>query len=202
MDLFSDSYRYLGNLLPRDGTVTYHGAVMAQQSADHYFGSLFRDIACEHDQVVMFGKRIVTARKVAWYADTPLNYTYSRITRTALPWTAPLQSIRAIVQRHTGEAFNACLLNLYHSGSEGMGWHSDDERDLVRGGTIASISLGAARKFAFKHRHSKETVSLELEHGSLLVMRGETQRYWLHRLPPTKKVSSPRVNLTFRQMAH
>jgi len=83
-----------------------------------------------------------------------------------------------------------------------MGWHSDDERDLVRGGTIASISLGAARKFAFKHRHSKETVSLELEHGSLLVMRGETQRYWLHRLPPTQRVSSPRVNLTFRQMAH
>lgn len=200
MDLFSDSYRHLGNLLPRDGTVHYHGAVMAPQTADRFFASLFRDIVWEHDQAVMFGKRIVTARKVAWYADTPLSYTYSRITRTALPWTGPLQSLRAIVQRQTGETFNACLLNLYHTGSEGMGWHSDDERDLVRGGAIASVSLGAARKFAFKHRQSKETVSLELEHGSLLVMRGETQRYWLHRLPPTKRVTTTRVNLTFRQM--
>lgn len=201
MDLFSDSYRNLGNLLPCDGTVHYHGPVIPAQAADGYFTSLFRDIAWEHDQAVMFGERIITARKVAWYADAPLTYTYSRITRTALPWTTELQSLRAVVQHHAGESFNACLLNLYHDGSEGMGWHSDGERDLVRGGAIASVSLGAVRKFAFKHRQSRETVSLELEHGSLLVMRGDTQRYWLHRLPPTKKVDTPRVNLTFRQMA-
>lgn len=200
MDLFIDSYRDLGNLLPCDGTVHYHGTVMATQTADSYLTSLFRDIAWEHDRAIMFGERIVTARKVAWYADTPMSYSYSGVTRTALPFTDSLQSLRTLVERHLEETFNACLLNLYHTGSEGMGWHSDAERDLVRGGVIASVSLGAVRKFAFKHRQSKQTVSLELEHGSLLVMRDETQRHWLHRLPPTKKVATPRVNLTFRQM--
>lgn len=201
MDLFSDSFRKLGNLLPFDGTVHYHGAVMSPQTANGYFESLFRDIAWQHDQAVMFGERIVTARKVAWYADAPFRYTYSRITRTALPWTTTLRSLKALVEEQSGEMFNACLLNLYRDGSEGMGWHSDGERDLVRNGAIASVSLGAVRKFAFKHRASKETVALELEHGSLLVMRGETQRHWQHRLPPTRKVGTARVNLTFRQMA-
>ena len=201
MDLFSNSFRDLGNLLPQDGTVLYHGIVMPPATADRHFGSLYRTIAWEHDQAVMFGERIVTARKVAWYADAPFRYTYSRITRTALPWTETLRAIRALVEEQAGESFNACLLNLYHTGSEGMGWHSDDERDLVHNGAIASVSLGASRKFAFKHRKNKETVSLELEHGSLLVMRGETQRHWLHRLPPTRKVDTPRINLTFRQIA-
>lgn len=201
MDLFSDSFRDLGNLLPRDGAVYYHGRILAPQAADNYFEALYDDIAWEHDQAILFGERIVTARKVAWYASSPFRYTYSRVTRTALPWTDTLQSLRARVEEQAGERFNACLLNLYHDGSEGMGWHSDGERDLVRNGAIASISLGAVRKFAFKHRQSKATVSLELEHGSLLVMRGETQRHWLHRLPPTRKVSTARINLTFRQMA-
>lgn len=201
MDLFSHSFRDLGNLLPRDGTVHYHGTVMSSSTADNYLDILYRDLAWQHDESIMFGRRIVTARKVAWYADAPFSYTYSRITRTALPWTDALRALRSLIEEHAGETFNACLLNLYHSGSEGMGWHSDGERDLVRNGAIASVSLGASRRFAFKHRASKESISLELEHGSLLVMRGETQRHWLHRLPPTRKVDTPRINLTFRQMA-
>ena len=201
MDLFSNSFRDLGNLLPQDGTVLYHGTVMPPATADRHFESLYRTIAWQHDESIMFGRRIVTARRVAWYADAPFSYTYSRITRTALPWTETLRAIRALVEEHAGDGFNACLLNLYHSGSEGMGWHSDGERDLVHNGAIASVSLGAERKFAFKHRKSKETVSLILEHGSLLVMRDETQRHWLHRLPPTRKVDAPRINLTFRQIA-
>ena len=201
MDLFSHSFRDLGNLLPQDGAVHYHGTVMPPCTADNYFEILYRDLAWQHDESIMFGRRIVTARKVAWYADAPFAYTYSRIRRTALPWTDTLREIRSLIEEHVGETFNACLLNLYHSGCEGMGWHSDGERDLVHNGAIASVSLGAVRKFAFKHRKSKETVSLELEHGSLLVMRGETQRHWLHRLPPTRKVDTPRINLTFRQIA-
>ncbi|PTB90925.1 alpha-ketoglutarate-dependent dioxygenase AlkB, partial [Marivirga lumbricoides] len=97
-----------------------------------------------------------------------------------------------------GETYNSCLLNLYHNGSEGMAWHSDGEKDLKKNGAIASMSFGAERKFAFKHKESKETVALWLENGSLLVMKGSTQTYWLHRLPPTTKVSEPRINLTFR----
>src|SRR5699024_713386 len=109
-----------------------------------------------------------------------------------------LLELKNKIEEETGEEFNSCLLNLYHDGSEGMGWHSDDESDLKKNGTIGSLSLGAKRKFVFKHKTTKEKVEVFLDHGSLLLMKGETQRYWLHTLPPTKKVKSPRVNLTFR----
>ncbi|MCA1744794.1 MAG: alpha-ketoglutarate-dependent dioxygenase AlkB, partial [Bacteroidales bacterium] len=106
--------------------------------------------------------------------------------------------LKMVIEKETGETFNSCLLNLYHSGEEGMAWHSDGEKDLKKDGAIASLSFGAERKFAFKHQETKETVSLILEHGSLLIMKGTTQTNWLHRLPPTKRVTTPRVNLTFR----
>ena len=109
-----------------------------------------------------------------------------------------MEVLKAKVEQKTGEKYNSCLLNLYHDGSEGMAWHSDGEKDLQRNGAIASLSFGALRKFAFKHKNTKEVVSLNLKAGSLLVMKGETQQHWLHRLPPTKKVQSPRINLTFR----
>ena len=97
-----------------------------------------------------------------------------------------------------GETYNSCLLNLYHHGEEGMAWHSDGEKDLKKDGAIGSLSFGAERKFSFKHKKTKQTVSLILEHGSLLVMKDNTQTHWLHRLPPTKLVRNARINLTFR----
>jgi alkylated DNA repair dioxygenase AlkB len=103
-----------------------------------------------------------------------------------------------MVEAKTGETFNSCLLNLYHSGEEGMAWHSDGEKDLKKNGAIASLSFGAERRFLFKHKETKQNVSVQLEKGSLLVMKGSTQTHWLHRLPPTKKVKTPRINLTFR----
>lgn len=130
--------------------------------------------------------------------DRPFDYTYSKSTKTALPWTKELLELKYLIEQKTGETYNSCLLNLYHNGTEGMGWHSDDERELVKNGTIASLSLGAERKFVFKHKTTKETASLVLEHGSLLVMKDVTQTHWLHRLSPTKKVFAPRINLTFR----
>jgi len=109
-----------------------------------------------------------------------------------------LKKLKEIVESKSAETYNSCLLNLYHDGSEGMAYHSDGEKDLKKNGAIASISLGAERKFSFKHKDTKETISLILQHGSLLVMKGETQANWLHRLPTTKKSNTPRVNLTFR----
>ncbi len=173
---------------------------MPLATADQYFSRLLATIEWKHDEAVIFGKHIVTKRKVAWYADRPFNYTYSNTTKQALAWTDELLQLKSLVERSTGECFNSCLLNLYHDGSEGMAWHSDGEKELKRHGAIGSLSLGAERKFAFKHKRSKETVSLVLEHGSLLVMQGVTQSHWLHRLPPTKKILSPRINLTFRSM--
>ena len=199
-DLFTQAVDSTVNLLPYDGTVNYFGQILDSEAADHYFTALMREIDWRHDEAVMFGKRIVTRRKVAWYAGEPFAYTYSRTTKIALPWTSALQEMKTLVETCSGEAFNACLLNLYHDGSEGMAWHSDDEKALKPGAAIGSLSLGAERKFAFKHKDTKETVSRVLENGSLLIMKNQTQRHWLHRLPPTKRISTPRINLTFRSM--
>ncbi len=188
------------NLLPYEGTVRYLGALCSTVEADQFYQSLMRTIAWQHDQAVIYGKHITTKRKVAWYADRPFPYTYSRTTKTALPWTPELLALKRLVESATGATFNSCLLNLYHDGEEGMAWHSDAEKELVEGAVIGSLSFGAERKFSFKHKASKETVSVMLGHGSLLTMEGLTQTHWLHRLPPTKKVHSPRINLTFRLM--
>jgi len=198
MDLFDSLNDSNKNFLPKDGIVNYYGPIMPVQEADHYFNDLLENIRWKNDEAIIMGKRIVTKRKVAWYGDNPFEYTYSKIGRQALPWTEILLEFKARVEQATNENFNSCLLNLYQSGDEGMAWHSDAEKDLKRNGAIGSLSLGAERKFSFKHKQSKETVSLVLQNGSLLVMTGPTQTHWLHRLPPTKKITEPRINLTFR----
>jgi alkylated DNA repair dioxygenase AlkB len=198
MDLFSTEPDENTNLLPKDGTVNYYGTLMPQVKANEYLSELLENIAWQNDQAIIFGKLIITKRKVAWYGDTKFNYTYSNTTKQALPWTPALLELKSLAEATTGESYNSCLLNLYHNGNEGMAWHSDGEKDLKKNGAIASMSFGAERKFAFKHKESKETVSRILQNGSLLVMKDQTQTHWLHRLPPTKLVSKPRVNLTFR----
>jgi alkylated DNA repair dioxygenase AlkB len=198
MDLFSQIENNPTNLLHRDGVVNYYGILLSYADSNNYLISLLSDIEWKNDEASIFGRRIVTKRKVAWYGEKPFEYTYSNTTKIAQPWTNELLLLKAMVEKETGENFNSCLLNLYHNGSEGMAWHSDGETDLKKNGAIASLSFGAERKFCFKHKKTKETVSVILQHGSLLVMKGETQTYWLHRLPPTKKTVQPRVNLTFR----
>ena len=197
LDLFGFSDPAV-NLLPTDGSVNYFGKLMSKQEADGFYSELLNNIAWENDQAIIFGKCITTKRKVAWYGDKPFQYTYSSVTKQALHWTDALKALKAIAEKASGETYNSCLLNLYHTGEEGMAWHSDAEKDLKKNGAIASLSFGAERKFAFKHKKTADVVNLLLEHGSLLVMKDETQTHWLHRLPPTKKISSPRINLTFR----
>ena len=189
------------NSLPKDGLVFYYGKIMPESLADYYFSRLLQGIEWKNDEAILFGKKHVTKRKAAWYGDAPFAYTYSRVTKIALPWTQDLLVIKALAESVTGQQYNACLLNLYHDGLEGMAWHSDDEKDLAKNGSIASLSLGAARPFGFKHKKEPIKVMLQLEHGSLLEMTGATQTHWLHRLPPSKRVLEPRINLTFRQMA-
>ncbi|MDC0534299.1 alpha-ketoglutarate-dependent dioxygenase AlkB [Francisellaceae bacterium] len=198
MDLFNQGNNKLPNLLPHDGTVHYYGDILGQRLANGFFQLLLNDISWENDKAIILGKEIITKRKVAWYADKPFQYTYSRTTKTALPWTNTLLELKSIVESVCNEQFNSCLLNLYHNGEEGMAWHSDAEKDLKKNGAIGSVSLGAARKFGFKHKHTKETVYKLLEPGSLLVMKDTTQSHWMHRLPPCKSVTSARINLTFR----
>jgi len=197
LDLFGSSDPAV-NLLPCDGSVHYFGKLLSKKEADGFYSELLNNIAWENDQAIIFGKRIITKRKVAWYGDKPFQYTYSSITKQALHWTDALSELKAIAEKASGETYNSCLLNLYHTGEEGMAWHSDAEKDLKKNGAIASLSFGAERKFAFKHKKTAAVVNVLLEHGSLLVMKDETQTHWLHRLPPTKKITSPRINLTFR----
>ncbi|WP_298503897.1 alpha-ketoglutarate-dependent dioxygenase AlkB [uncultured Maribacter sp.] len=196
MDLFNQDTT--PNILPFDGEVIYYGTVLNLSKCQFYFNTLYNTIAWKPDEAVIFGKKIFTKRKVAWYAARSFEYTYSKSTKISLPWTKELLELKEIVENKTGETYNSCLLNLYHNGEEGMAWHSDGEKDLKQNGAIASLSFGAERKFLFKHKDTKKTVNIILEKGSLLVMKGETQKHWLHRLPPTKKVHTPRINLTFR----
>ncbi|MDL5514889.1 alpha-ketoglutarate-dependent dioxygenase AlkB [Arenibacter sp. M-2] len=196
MDLFNTGN--ITNLLPFDGEAHYYGSVMNIKRAQQYFDKLLKNIQWQNDKAIIFGKLIITKRKVAWYGDNPFEYTYSKTTKSALPWTQELLELKEIIENITGEKFNSCLLNLYHNGDEGMAWHSDSEKDLKKDGAIGSLSFGAERKFLFKHKETKQRVAIHLEKGSLLVMKGKTQTNWLHRLPPTKKVKSPRINLTFR----
>ncbi len=198
MDLFNNQIDCAKNLLPKDGTVNYYGKLINNNESNFYFNSLLETINWQNDQAFIYGKLIITKRKVAWYGDSDFEYTYSKTTKKALPWTKELLDLKIIIEEKTGEKFNSCLLNLYHNGDEGMSWHSDAEKALKKNGAIGSLSFGAERKFAFKHKETKETINLLLEHGSLLVMKDATQTNWLHRLPPSKKITNPRINLTFR----
>ncbi|HSI11971.1 MAG TPA: alpha-ketoglutarate-dependent dioxygenase AlkB [Chthoniobacter sp.] len=191
-------YAPSANLLPHDGTVNYHGPVLGIAEADRYLAALLTNVPWKSDELVIFGRHIVTSRQVAWFGDAGCAYTYSGTTKQAVPWNAELRELKALVEKLTQCTYNSCLANLYHDGSEGMAWHSDDEKELAPSATIASLSFGAERKFSFKHKRTQETTSLMLEHGSLLAMRHTTQLHWLHSLPKTKKIATPRINLTFR----
>lgn len=200
MDLFGNENIVEGNLLPEGGTLIYCGKILSPAEAEHYFKILIHTIPWKNDEMVMFGKHIVTSRKIAWYANKETSYTYSNTTKQALPWTRELLELKKRVEEISKVRFNSCLLNLYHSGEEGLGWHSDNEKTLGKNPIIGSLSLGAERKFMLKHKISKKNISLIPENGSLLLMKDETQENWLHSLPKTKKVKSARINLTFRSM--
>ncbi|HCF63731.1 MAG TPA: alpha-ketoglutarate-dependent dioxygenase AlkB [Chitinophagaceae bacterium] len=188
----------MNNLLHKEGDAYYYGRVLDEASAWQYYDVLWNEIEWKQDVVKLYGKEWITRRKTAWYGDNGIAYTYGKLTRYALPWTPALLALKALTEKITGSTYNSCLLNLYHHGNEGMGWHSDDEPEMKRHASIASLSLGAARRFDFRHRTTGETLSVVLEHGSLLEMKGVTQHHWKHQMPKTTKVLQPRINLTFR----
>ena len=187
------------NLLAKDGEVFYFGGVFDQIQSKYYLDQLLKNIHWQNDELIIFGKRITTQRQMAWYGDK--TYTYSGISRTPLSWTPELLEIKKVIEKITGSDFNSCLLNLYQNGTQAMGWHSDDEKELGGNPTIASVSFGAEREFRFRHKNDKNLkTSVNLESGSLLVMKGEVQKYWHHQLPKTAKIKNPRINLTFRKI--
>ena len=186
------------NLLPCDGIAEYSGAIFDKIDSILLLNNLLESILWQQDEVILFGKKRILSRKVAWHGEGNFTYSYSGTSKKANPWTPTLKIILEKVEALSGTRFNSCLLNLYHHGSEGMGWHSDNEKTLGINPVIASVSFGAERIFKLKHRKTGEVVSLKLEQGSLLIMKGETQHHWVHTMPKTKKITAPRVNLTFR----
>jgi alkylated DNA repair dioxygenase AlkB len=185
-------------IIKHDGEAIYYPYVFDGATTVKLLAELVQNIEWQHDQVIMFGKQITTKRKVAWYAGDGISYTYAGKRKDPLPWTPLLLSIKAKVENQTNANYNACLLNLYHTGDEGMSWHRDNEKEIVPESSIASVSFGAARKFAFKHVSEDKKIEVLLESGSILDMRGPIQQHWYHALPPSKKVKGLRVNLTFR----
>ncbi|WP_312084220.1 alpha-ketoglutarate-dependent dioxygenase AlkB family protein [Epilithonimonas hominis] len=200
MQLFNFQNDEKVNLLPSGGIVNYYGKIFSQEDSNRYFNLLLNNVRWRNDEAIIFGKKIITKRKVAWYGDENYSYTYSKTTKSALLWTSELLILKKIVEEKTEEDFNSCLLNLYHNGLEGMSWHSDSEKDLKKDGVIAILSFGAERKFALKSKSHQNKVDLILEHGSLLIMKGKTQTNWLHSVPTMKKITKERISLTFRNI--
>lgn len=201
-DLFPETADPHANILPYDGIVNDYGIIFTPEEADVCLHTLLRDIPWRHDQVRLYGKTITTARQIAWYGEAGAAYTYSGITREPLPWTPFLRQLKEQVEQHLQTVspthFNACLLNRYRHGGEGIAWHSDSEAELGANTVIASLSFGATRKFAFRHNKTREKREILLHHGQLIVMRGSTQHYWQHAVMKSSRINEERISLTFR----
>ena len=192
------------NLLPYDGKVNDLGVVIDYPSPLYY--ALLTTLPWQPDIVTLFGKTHVTTRQIVWMGDSDASYQYSGHTRQTIAWTDSVFHVKHHIEQQLlkigiNAEFNSCLLNYYPSGDDGMGYHADDEKELGHQPVIASLSLGATRKFVFKHKKTQDKVELYLESGQLIVMHGATQQYWKHSITKTKTVDEGRISLTFRQMA-
>jgi alkylated DNA repair dioxygenase AlkB len=188
-------------VLARDGTVTYEPNFLDAASADRAYAALVEEAAWRQESIVMFGRRVPLPRLTAWHGEPEAVYSYSGLLNVPAPWTPWLSELRERLADRLGIRFNSVLLNWYRGGGDAMGWHADDEAALGREPAIASLSLGATRTFELEHRADRERVAVPLEHGSLLVMAGETQHRWRHRVPKQRRVEGGRINLTFRVVA-
>lgn len=184
-----------------DGEVIFYEHFFDAQTSEKIYAELMQQTAWRQDAITLFGKTMPLPRLTAWYGDPGKSYTYSGIPMDPQPWTPTLKWIKEAIEPVCEVTFNSVLLNLYRDGNDSVAWHSDDEPELGENPVIGSVSLGAARKFAFKHKKEPtkyKVQSLELTSGSLLIMRGATQHHWYHQIPKTSKKVGSRINLTFR----
>jgi len=185
-------------LLPFDGSAILHNRFFDEEFTREAFEKLREGTPWEQPEIVMFGKKYPQAGFSTWHTDTGVNYVYSGIERVAHPMTEILHWFRRRCETAAGAKFNSVLVNLYRDGRDSVSWHSDNEAINGREPTIASVSLGATRRFDLRHRETKQTVKVDLEDGSLLVMSGLSQQCWVHQIAKTARPVGPRINLTFR----
>ena len=182
-----------------DGNVVLYPQFFSRNESDHYLRDLAEHVTWKQERIKLYGKEHDIPRLTAWYGDPGKSYIYSGIRVDAAPWTETLLAIKNQIETASGETFNSVLLNFYRKGSDSVSWHSDDEPELGKTPTIGSVSFGQERPFQLKHKRNPSLKhSILLPHGSLLIMRGDTQRNWLHQIPKSSKELSPRINLTFR----
>tara|TARA_B100001250_G_C19610892_1_gene704901 strand:+ start:107 stop:730 length:624 start_codon:yes stop_codon:yes gene_type:complete len=195
----SEKYKYieLPNL-----QIKYYNNYFDKNESSKHFKNLFDNIRWQTDTVNVWGKTFQLQRKIAWYADEGKSYRYSGKTLHPLPWTDDLIEIKYKIEKVTKTKFNSVLLNDYSSGEVGMGWHSDDEKELGTNPLIGSVSFGAERDFYLKHNNNTKIkkLKLNLTNGSYLIMMGETQHHWKHSIPKRMKIKDRRINLTFRKI--
>jgi alkylated DNA repair dioxygenase AlkB len=175
------------NIIPRDGEAIYYGPIFHFEAADRYLNELLKTIPFESEDRVMYGKHIITKRKIAWYGSKK-NYA----------WPNVLLEIKKKVEEVTGVEYDGVFCNLYEDGSCGLGWHNDEE-SMHEDSSISSVSFGEERRFDLRYMGTKEKYSIVLEHGALLVMQGVIQKYWEHHIPKSTQILGPRINLTFRK---
>ena len=188
----------LGLELP-DCEIIYIPGFLTIEEADYYYEHLFDQVPWKQDPIKIFGKSILQPRLTALYGENGKSYSYSGIVMEPLPFNEELSVLKTKTEEVSLSSFTSCLLNLYRDGSDSNGWHADDEKELGRNPVIASISLGQERIFHLRHKRNKELKhKILLEHGSLLLMKGETQHHWQHQIPKSRRQMNPRINLTFR----
>lgn len=187
------------NLINKNGEALLDKHWLGTEKSERLFHSCYESISWNEEIIFLFGKRIKCPRLTAFYGDKGVQYTYSGTTRISREWIAPLKELQMLLLADFNLSFNSVLCNLYRNGNDYMGWHSDNESEIY-GETIASISLGATRKFQFRHKKDRALINLDLFSGSLLLMLGEIQQYWEHRLPKDTHIMHPRINLTFRKV--
>ena len=168
------------------------------EEGNYLFSRLDSTISWKQEKMNMYGKEVLFPRLTAWYGDSDRPYSFSGITLTPLPWTEELLQIKRKIETKTSAIFNSVLLNKYRDGSDSISWHTDAEKELGQNPIIASVTFGGTRNFQLRHSNTGEKITLELSHGSLLIMQGELQHFWQHQIPKTKKKVDPRINLTFR----
>jgi len=187
-------------ILPHDGSALLRESFLEPAEADEAFARLRDGLPWESHDLVVFGRLHREPRLSTWHADDGIAYTYSGLKRTALPFDSVLDELRRRCADAAGAPFNSVLVNLYRDGSDGVGWHADNEASNGREPVIASLSLGATRRFDLRHRHDGTRASVDLSSGSLLVMSGLSQHCWVHQVAKTRRPVGPRINLTFRRV--
>lgn len=186
-------------ILLKDGVLEYHPCFFPVSEADRLLQQLLTQTDWKQESMNMYGKQVSFPRLMAWHGDPGSTYAFSGNAYSPQPWTTPLLEIKRLIEPVAGVSFNSVLLNLYRNGKDAMGWHSDDEPELGLNPVIASVNLGATRRFMLRYKGDHQLkYELELQHGSLLLMKGALQHYWQHQVPKTARELPSRINLTFR----